>query len=143
MMPPGSRALLADGLLAPAVVFSTPLDARPLYERTCRELFRCPLWGDRHPITLSLPELCVWTGIVSVNALAPLRRKRAKDRRDRRLQARPADAVACRLRQAGRAVRYHRRRSAPASASPSRGPGNGILWDPLTRRSRTRLASFA
>ena len=41
------------------------------------------------------------TGIVSVNALAPLRRKRAKDRRDRRLQARPADAVACRLRQAG------------------------------------------
>ena len=29
---------------------------------------------------------------------------------------------------AGRAVRYHRRRSAPASASPSRGPGNGILW---------------
>ena len=40
----------------------------------------------------------------------------------------PADAVACRLRQAGRAVRYHRRRSAPASASPSRGPGNGILW---------------
>ena len=26
------------------------------------------------------------------------------------------------------AVRYHRRRSAPASASPSRGPGNGILW---------------
>ena len=35
---------------------------------------------------------------------------------------------ACRLRQAGRAVRYHRRRSAPASASPSRGPGNGILW---------------
>ena len=70
----------------------------------------------------------VLTGIVSVNALAPLRRKRAKDRRDRRLQARPADAVACRLRQAGRAVRYHRRRSAPASASPSRGPGNGILW---------------
>ena len=48
-------------------------------------------------------------------------RKRAKDRRDRRLQGRPADAVACRLRQAGRAVRYHRRRSAPASASPSRG----------------------
>ena len=32
------------------------------------------------------------------------RQGRAKDRRDRRLQAEPADAVACRLRQAGRAV---------------------------------------
>ena len=35
---------------------------------------------------------------------------------------------AWRSRQATGAVRYHRRRSAPASASPSRGPGNGILW---------------
>ena len=55
-----------------------------------------------------------------------LRRRRQQERieSDALAPGRPA----WRSRQATGAVRYHRRRSAPASASPSRGPGNGILW---------------
>ena len=120
--PRGGDQLFQPGALLALEQFDHPRDLRALAGRRRCWCGRCAP-GRRH-ICCGLRIRRILVRVLRNGRAGYGLRAQERIESDALAPGRPA----WRSRQATGAVRYHRRRSAPASASPSRGPGNGILW---------------